>query len=431
VVTLDEIAEVRPELLDFTAEMLGGLARKDQRAAGELYVRGLLADGQRKSMVPMAARLGVDSQRLQQFITSSTWDYAGVRRNVARWFAGHQPVEALVVDDTGFPKDGDASPCVARQYSGTLGKTANVQIGVSVHLVSEGASVAADWRLFCPASWDDQALDDPVAAAAAGRRRQRAGIPDQVRHREKWRLALDMLDEMAGPGGWGLLEQITAAGGSGPVVAADAGYGENTTFRLELASRGWQYVVAVRHTTSAYARDARPGPRGPGGRPARRPRPAYPAPPASVRQLAIAAAGQVTAVTWRQGTKAATGNPGAAMTSHFLAIRVRPANRDIPAAPDGSLPACWLLAEWPPAAAEPARYWLSNLPEDTPLTELVRLAKIRWRVEHDYRELKTGLGLDHFEGRSYLGWHRHVTLTALAQAFITMIRTDPKAPAPG
>src|ERR1700757_3553272 len=216
--TVEEIAEVRPELLDFTAEMLGGLARKDQRAAGELYVRGLLADGRRKSMVPMADRLGIDHQRLQQFITSSTWDYAGVRRNVARWFAASFPVEALVVDDTGFPKDGDASPCVARQYSGTLGKTANCQVAVSVHLVNERASCAADWRLFCPESWDDQALADPAAAAAARRRRQRAGLPDEVRHREKWRLALDMIQEMAGPGGWGVLEEATAAGGARPVV---------------------------------------------------------------------------------------------------------------------------------------------------------------------------------------------------------------------
>src|SRR6267378_526841 len=178
--TPQEIAEVRPRLLDFTAEMLGGLARKDQRAAGELYARGLLTDGRRKSMQPMAARLGVDHQRLQQFITSSTWDYAAVRRKVA-----------LVVDDTGFPKDGSASPCVARQYPGTLGKTANCQIAVSVHLVNERASCAADWRLFCPESWDDEALDDPVAAAGARRRRERAAIPGEVRHREKWRLALD------------------------------------------------------------------------------------------------------------------------------------------------------------------------------------------------------------------------------------------------
>jgi SRSO17 transposase len=429
-VTLDEIAEVWPRLLDFTAEMLGGLARKDQRAAGELYVRGLLTDGRRKSMVPMAERLGVDHQRLQQFITSSTWDYTAVRRNVARWFAGHQPVEALVVDDTGFPKDGDASPCVARQYSGTLGKTANCQIGVSVHLVNEHASCAADWRLFCPESWDDQALDDPVAAAGARRRRQRAGIPDRARHREKWRLALDMIEEMTGPGGWGVLDLVTAAGGSRPVVAADIAYGDNALFRQQLTGRGWQYAVAVKGGTTAYHGDAVPHARPYGGL-GQPPKPAYPRPPVTVRQLAIAHADQVQPVTWRQGTRTSKDNPDAAMTSSFLAIRVRPASRHITRAADRSFPACWLLAEWPPETSEPTGYWLSTLPEDTPLEELARLAKIRWRVEHDYRELKTGLGLDQFEGRSFTGWHRHVTLAVLAQAFCTLLRSDPKVPAPG
>lgn len=426
----DEIAEVRPRLADFTAEMLGGLPRKDQRAAGELYVRGLLADGQRKSMVPMAERLGIDHQRLQQFITSSTWDYAAARRNVARWFAASFPVEALVIDDTGFPKDGDASPCVARQYSGTLGKTANCQVGVSVHLAGEHASCAADWRLFCPESWDDAALADPVAAAGARRRRERAGIPAGVRHREKWRLALDMIDEMTGPGGWGVLEEITTAGGARPVMAADIGYGDNALFRQELTARGWQYAVAVKGSTTAHDGGAVPETRPYGGR-GQPPKPACPDPPVTLRQLALAHATQVQPVTWRQGTKTSKDNPAAAMTSWFLAIRVRPASRHIPRTADRSLPACWLLAEWPPGAEEPCGYWLSTLPEDTPIAELVRLAKIRWRVEHDYRELKTGLGLDHFEGRSYLGWHRHVTLAVLAQAFCTMLRSDPKAPAPG
>ncbi len=429
--TPEQIAEVRPRLVAFAVQMLGGLARAGQRAAGELYVRGLLTDGRRKSMQPMAARLGTDHQRLQQFITSSTWDYVAVRRNVARWFAGHLPVEALVVDDTGFPKDGSASPCVARQYSGTLGKTGNCQVGVSVHLVNEHASCAADWRLFCPQSWDGQAAADEVTAVAIRRRRERAGIPDDVRHTEKWRLALEMIDEMAGPGGWGVLGQVTAAGGARPVVTADAGYGDNTAFRLELEKQDWRYVVAVKGTTSAYAGDAQPVTRSLGGGPGRPPKPAYPAPPANLRQLAIASADQVQQITWRQGTRATRGNPAAAMTSCFLAIAVRPANRDIPRAGDGSLPACWLLAEWPPQADEPTDYWLSNLPDTIPLAELARLAKIRWRIEHDYRELKTGLGLDHFEGRSFTGWHRHVTLAALAQAFITMLRTDPKAPAPG
>ena len=428
--TPQQIAEIRPRLAAFTAEMFGDLPRKDQRAKGELYARGLLTDGQRKSMQPMAARLGVDHQQLQQFITSSTWDYTAVRRNVARDFAVGRPVEALVVDDTGFVKDGSASPCVARQYSGTLGKTGNCQIAVSVHLVNEHSSCAADWRLFCPASWDDAALDDPVAAARARYRRGRARIPDEVRHAEKWRLALEMIDELASPCGWNVLEQASAAGPR-PVVTADAGYGDNTTFRLELQDRDWWYVVAVRGTTSAQAGDAEPVTRSLGGGPGRPPKPAYPAPPVNVRQLAIAHADQVAPVTWRQGTKATSGNPTAAMTSRFLAIRVRPANRDIPRAPDGSLPECWLLAEWPPEADEPTDYWLSNLPAGTPIAELVRLAKIRWRIEHDYRELKHGLGLDHFEGRSFAGWHRHVTLAVLAQAFCTKLRTDPKAPAPG
>src|SRR5712692_6596174 len=185
--TSQQIAEVRPRLAAFTAEMFGDLPRKDQRAKGELYARGLLTDGQRKSMQPMAARLGVDHQQLQQFITSSTWDYAAVRRNVARDFAASKPVRALVADDTGFAKDGSASPCVARQYSGTLGKTGNCQIAVSVHLVNEQAS------------WDYAALADPVAAARVRYRRGRARIFNEVRHTEKWRLALEMIDELDGP----------------------------------------------------------------------------------------------------------------------------------------------------------------------------------------------------------------------------------------
>jgi SRSO17 transposase len=135
-------------------------------------------------------------------------------------------------------------------------------------------------------------------------------------------------------------------------------------------------------------------------------------------------------VTWRQGTKKTKGNPTAKMRSRFMALRVRPANRDIPRASDGGLPECWLLAEWPPGEPEPTDYWLSTLDADTPVKTLVRLAKIRWRIEHDYRELKHGLGLDHFEGRTYAGWHRHVTLTSVAQAFCTMLRLDPKVPAP-
>jgi SRSO17 transposase len=214
------------------------------------------------------------------------------------------------------------------------------------------------------------------------------------------------------------------------VVVAGIGYGDNALFRQGLTAAGWPYVVAVKGSPRAHPAGAVPQARACGGL-GQPPKPACPHPPASLRQLALASAGQIQPVTWRQGTKATRGNPEAAMTSCFLAIRVRPPSRHIPRGPDRGFPACWLLAEWPPEAEEPSGYWLSTLPEDTPLEELVRLAKIRWRIEHDYRELKTGLGLDHFEGRSFAGWHRHVTLAALAQAFCTLLRTDPKVPAPG
>jgi SRSO17 transposase len=407
-------------LVEFIAQMVDGAVRRsDQRVKGELYVRGLLTDGQRKSMQPMAERLGVDHQRLQQFITSSTWDYRVVRANVARWTVGAIGPTAYVIDDSGFPKDGAASPCVARQYSGTLGKTGNCQIGVSVQAVTDTASVAADWRLFCPASWDDTTISDPDRAAAVRAKRDRAGIGDEVRHREKWRLALDMLDEMIEK--WGLPRLP---------VAADCGYGDATLFRLGLAERGLRYVVQVDPTATAHPGDAVPVTATYSGR-GRPPRPAYPDPPMTFKQLVLAA-GRDTArqVTWRRGSRRSTNNPAAAMRSHFLRLRIRPANRDIARAEDGSLPQAWLIAEWPPDKDEPVKYWLSNLDTRTSLKTLVRLAKIRWRVEHDYRELKTGLGIDHFEGRSFVGWHRHVTLTVLAQAFCVQLRLDPKADAP-
>jgi SRSO17 transposase len=419
-VTPDEIARVRPLLLEFAGRMLAdALPRKDQRAKGELYLRGLLLDGQRKSMQPMAERLGVDHQGLQQFVTSSTWDYEKVRANVARWGVEAIGPHAYVIDDTGFAKDGTASPLVARMYSGTLGKTANCQIGVSVQMVTDVASLAANWRLFCPASWDDTTADDPDRAAEIRRRRARAGVPDDVRHREKWRLALDMLDQMNNE--WDLPK---------PPVCADAGYGDTTEFRLGLEERGYRYVVAVKETTSAHPEHARPTLIATSGR-GRPPKPRYRDDPANLKELAVAAGRDACVeVTWRHGTRKTKDNPTAAMTSKFFVIKIRPANRDIPRHPDGTVPTRWLLVEWPDDKDEPTDYWLSNMDDDIPLAELVRLAKIRWRIEHDYRELKTGLGLDHFEGRSFIGWHRHVTLAVLAQAFCTMLRLDPKAPAP-
>jgi SRSO17 transposase len=411
--TPGELAAVRGRLEEFAAEMFAPLARRDQRDKGATYVRGLLLDGRRKSMQPMAERLGVDHQGLQQFVSSSTWAVEPVRERLARRAVEVIAPQAWVVDDTGFPKDGLASPGVARQYSGTLGKVGNCQIGVSISAVTDTASCPLSWRLFLPERWDDACAATPEAAAAVRDRRVRAAIPDSVRHREKWRLALDMLDELAG---WGLAP---------PVVVADAGYGDIAAFRDGLTTRGRAWVVQVQGVLSAHAESAAPAlvPTSGRGRPSQ---PRYRSKPIALREHVLAAGRDAAALlTWRGGSRGP-------LTSHFVLLRVRPAGHHQAArrAADGSLPAVWLLAEWPPEAAEPTDYWLSSLPEDTSPAELVRLAKIRWRIEHDYRELKTALGLDHFEGRTFTGWHRHVTLVTAAQLFITVLRTSPKAAAP-
>src|SRR5436305_1882867 len=411
--TPEALAAVRGRLEEFAAEMLAPLVRSDKRNKGATCLRGLLLDGRRKSMQPMAERLGVDHQGLQQFVSSSTWAVEPVRERLARRAVEVIAPQAWAVDDTGFPKDGTASPGVARQYSGTLGKVGNCQVGVSISAVTDVASCPLSWRLFLPERWDDACATSPEAAAAIAERRKRAGIPAEVRHREKWRLALDMIDELAG---WGLAP---------PVVVADAGYGDIAEFRDELTSRGRAWVVQVQGVLSAHAEDAVPArvPTSGRGRPSR---PRYRTPPVALREHVLAA-GRAAAVqlTWRTGSRGP-------MTSHFVALRVRPAghHQGDRRAADGSLPAVWLLAEWPPEAAEPTDYWLSSLPADTDLAELVRLAKIRWRIEHDYPELKTALGLDHFEGRTFAGWHRHVTLVTAAQLFLTQLRSDPKAAAP-
>jgi SRSO17 transposase len=408
-----ELAGLRAELEGFAAEVFEGFARSDQRATGLRYLRGLMLEGKRKSMQPMAERLGVDHQQLQQFLTSSTWDYVAVRRRLAARIIDVVAPQAWVIDDTGFAKDGTASPCVARQYSGTLGKVGNCQVAVSLHAVTDAASGVLDWRLYVPPSWDEthpETSADPATAAAAQTRRARAKLPDHERHRPKWAQALEMIDELAG---WGHVP---------PVVVADAGYGQSAPFRTGLSERGIPYVLAVPSGTSAHPAAAVPisAPYSGKGRPRSA---GYPDPKVTVAVLATAAGREAaTSVNWRAGTRIGPGNRSAAMSSHFTALRVRPASRGITPGPDGTLAECWLIAEWPPETEAPTDYWLSDLPGSTPLAELVRLAKIRWRIEHDYRELKTGLGLDHFEGRTFTGWNRHVTLATAAQLFLTQLR---------
>ncbi|MDQ0595709.1 SRSO17 transposase [Streptomyces canus] len=264
--------------------MFASVPRKDQRAKGDCYLRGLMLDGRRKSIQPMAERLpDGNEQNLQQFVNQSTWDPVPVRRRIAERMVPRIGPDAWVVDDVSFPKDGKMSVAVARQYCGALGKRANCQVAVSVHAVSDAASCPLQWRLFVPQEWADDAP-----------RRHKTGIPPEVGHREKWRLALDIIDELAG---WNLVP---------PVVVADAGYGQNADFRDGLEGRGIGYVVAIRSDVTAHPHHARPAaPAWSGNGP--KPQSRYRDKPSSVAVLAAGRGRQAfTEVTWREGLETQT-----------------------------------------------------------------------------------------------------------------------------
>jgi SRSO17 transposase len=395
-----QLQRVRGRLVEFAGEMFEPMARKDQRAWGEVYLRGLMLDGKRKSIEPMAARLeDGDEQCLQQFVNQSPWEWVPVRRALAVRMSSEIAPLAWVIDDTGFPKQGKMSVGVARQYCGALGKVGNCQLGVSINAVCEQASCPIDWRLFVPEAWDE--VDEWNL-----KRRAKAHLPDDVHHQPKWKLVLDMIDELRT---WGLIP---------PVLLGDGAYGDITELRTGLSQREISYVLDVKGATSAYPQSVTPETPDWSGR-GRPPVARYRADPASLRELALAAGKKAAVgIAWRDGTRGR-------MHSRFLALRVRPANiqlRKAAHAAGDELEVCWLVCEWPADKTEPTKYWLSNLPADTSLRELVYLAKLRWRIEQDYRELKDALGLDHFEGRSWRGWHHHVTLVSVAHGFLTTER---------
>jgi len=391
--TAQQLERTRTRLEQYLSDLLAPLGRSERRHWGSIYVRGLLLDGERKSIEPMAARLGNGNvQALQQFIGQSPWEWEPVWERLGRRLTEELESESVwLVDDTGFPKQGEHSVGVARQYSGTLGRTANCQVAVSLHHVGEEGSAVLGWRLYLPQSW-----------AHDGERRRAAGVPETVSFQEKWKLALELIDQTRS---WGLADRV---------VVADAGYGDVTQFRAELEERHLSYVVGIPPQLGVWAKPPRLRPRKNRrgtGRPATKLDYRQQRPP-SVEAVAQQARGWKT-VRWRQGSKGW-------LRSRFWAARVEPSHGFHEGHPPRRQ--VWLLGEWPEGEDAPTKYFLSNLPASGSLRRLVRLAKSRWKIEQDYQQCKEELGLDHYEGRSWQGWHHHVTMVMLAQGFLTMER---------
>lgn len=400
----DEIGKLEDRLEEFLEYCLQGMGRAERRAALANYLRALLLSGGRKAVQSMARSLCAEDgeveamrQRLQQAVAVANWDEREVFRRIAVRMEAELPgVEAFVIDDTGFPKKGRHSVGVQRQYSGTLGRVDNCQVASSLHLASEDGGACIGMKLALPKSW----ACDPERRAAAG-------VPDEIEHKTKHQLALDMLDDTLS---WGL-EPL-------PVIA-DAGYGDSVAFRQSLTERGLEYVVRVTGTAIVWPPGACPSPP-----PAKqvgtrgRPRTKWIAPegvePLSIASLAESLPSpQFRTVTWRQGTRGP-------QRRRFAAIRVRTAHRHC----SGHAPSeeQWLLCAWSYKEKKPTAFYLSNLPPNTTRKRLVYLAKLRWRIERDYQEMKSELGLDHFEGRTWRGFHHHVALVAAAHAFLTLTR---------
>jgi SRSO17 transposase len=379
--------------------LAGAMNRPVQRRNGEVYLRGLIEQGPRKSLEPMVERLGGDAdyQSLQQFLADSPWDPVAVVRAVAERVVSAIDVEAWVLDDTGFPKDGKNSPGVQRQYSGTLGKIGNCQIGVSVHAVGGKGTVPLGWALYLPKNW----CDDPE-------RRRRAKIPGEVVFQTKPELGVELIERAAG---W----KIAPA----PVLG-DAAYGDNTALRTRLDTAGREYVLAVSPDTTVFTMDtvfAVPERREDcQGRPKTRPRPNQ-KPVAIGTLVAGLDGGQFQTVTFRDGPDSEP------ISSRFCLLRVRAGNdwENAKVVPREE----WLIAEWPDGHDKPLDYWIANLPTDTDPERLARLARLRWKIELDYKQLKGEFGLDHYEGRSWLGWYHHTALVTAAHGFMTLERQHP------
>jgi SRSO17 transposase len=404
----DESVGLAPAVVDRLAEYFAdvgsGLVRPEWRRAAGYYARGLMEAGARKSLEPMVTRMGgtsVEYEALQHFLADSPWDPGVIDRAVAeRVCAVIDPV-AWVIDDTGVPKDGKRSPGVKRQYSGTLGKIGNCQIAVSLHAVSTKGTVPLGFQLYLPEDW----CSDPV-------RRRGAKIPDSVVFKTKPTLSADLITRAAG---W----KIRRA----PVLG-DQAYGNDAKLRSRLHNDAVDYVLSVSPECDVYM----PGtvfavpPRKTGSR--------GPAPSVLVSDTKAHSINEVLSSVDPGAfeTVAFRDVHGGHLHSRFAFLRVIAANpidrlREEPREE-------WLIVEWPQGHERPSDYWISNLPDSTEPEQLARLARLRWMIELDYKQLKGELGLDHYEGRSYAGFHHHCTLVTAAHGFLTLERQNPNRQRP-
>ncbi len=391
--------------------LTAALGHADRAKPFRAYCTGLLLPGPRKSVEPMAARLEparvqAAHQSLHHFVANAQWsDQAmlrAVRQQVLPAIERRGAIRAWIVDDTGFPKQGTHSVGVARQYCGQLGKQDNCRVAVSLSVANAHASLPIAYRLYLPEPWVKDRL-----------RRREAGVPEAVAFQTKPQIAL------------GQIRDARDGGVPPAVVLADAGYGVDTNFREGITELGLLYVAGIHSSTSVWQPGTGPLPpkrwRG-RGRPTSVIRRDPEHQPVSAKQLALGLPKRAWhRVTWREGTNAK-------LTSRFAAVRVRPAHRDYHRTRPRDEE--WCLIEWPKGEPQPTKYWLSTLPAETRLSALVDQAKLRWRIERDYQELKQELGLGHYEGRGWRGFHHHATLGIAAYGFLIAERATipPSAP---
>src|SRR5262245_22862893 len=383
----------------YVEELASVIGHADRVGPLQAYCMGLLLPCERKSVEPMAAmtapaRVSAQHQSLLHFVSSGGWSderiLSKVRELVMPEMQRHGPIEAWIIDDTGFPKQGTHSVGVARQYCGQLGKQDNCQVSVSLSLANHHASLPVAYRLYLPKEW----VDD-------GERRRKVGVPGDAVFKTKPEIALEQLR-------W-----ACKAGLPRGVVLMDAGYGASTDLRTSITALELEYVAGILPHTSVWPPGTKPlGPRKWSGRGQRTKllRRSAKHQPVTVKELAFSLPSRAwRKITWREGV-------AAPLSSRFARVRVRVAHRDYRRSE--TWPEEWLLLEWPKTEKEPAKYWLSTLSEGTSFHQLVDYAKLRWRIERDYLELKQEVGLGHFEGRGWRGFHHHATLSIAVYGFL-------------